>query len=534
MDTAKQALLKVRDLSWQIGSVSALRNVAFELLPGEVLGVVGQRGAGKSTLLKLLSGVLTHHTGEIFLDGKPVRLRSVCQAQRLGIVAVHQAPELVDEMSLLRNIFLGAEPRRRGWLGFLPQTRQMVQTARDFLADFDVPVGLLEERVAGFSAEQRQIAALARAFCRPSRLLLLDDALAALSYARQQALIERLGALAEQNVAIVVSSDDLKQLFALTDQVLVLHHGSQVVLRRTSETTPREIVEYIVGSNRQDRITPVIWAFENYYTAQQQVETLRVSHSALQQSLEAQDSLNRQLIERMQEQLEALDRLNVALQEASRRLIIEREAERKALARELHDQVIQDLLSYNYRLEEVENDLAEPTERQALSEIRDGIRSVIANLRHVSSDLRPPTIDNHGLPAAIRSLASQWSKRSGIQVNLNIDPELGRLPEPIELSVFRIVQEGLRNVRNHAIATRVHLSLERTPTASLLMRLVDDGQGMDAPLDLAALTERKHFGLVGISERVSLLDGTMEVQSSPQGGLELRVEIPSPYPSSYS
>jgi signal transduction histidine kinase len=531
--TRSDCLLSVRDLSWQVGSLSVLRDVAFDLKPGEVLGVVGQRGAGKSTLLKLLSGVLTPQTGEIVFDDNPVRLRSVSQAQRLGIVAVHQPPELVDEMTMLTNVFLGAEPRRPGLLGCLPSKRDMVRTARDLLGRFDMPSELLEERVGGFSGEQRQIVALARALCRPSRLLLLDDALAALSYTRQQELIERLKALAQQDVAIVLSSDDLKQLFVLTDQVLVLHQGSQVVLRRTSETTPREIVEYIVGSNRKDRITPVIWAFENYYTAQQQVEELRDSQSALQQSLEAQDSLNRQLIERLQNQLDALDRLNVALQEASRRLITEREAERKALARELHDQVIQDLLSYNYRLEETENDVAEPAQRLALSEIRDGIRSVIGNLRQVSSDLRPPTIDNHGLPAAIRSLASQWSKRSGIPVNLAIDPGLGRLPETIELSVFRIVQEGLRNVRNHAIATQVDLSLERTPTASLLMRLADDGQGMDAPPDLAALTEQKHFGLVGISERVSLLDGTLDISSRPGGGLELRIEIPSPYPSSH-
>jgi signal transduction histidine kinase len=344
----------------------------------------------------------------------------------------------------------------------------------------------------------------------------------------------KLNTIAEQGVAIVISSDDLKRLFALTDQVLVLHHGTQVVLRRTAGTTPREIVAYIVGSNRQDQVTPVIWAFEAYDTAQQQVEELRDAQSALRQSLEAQDSLNRQLIERMQDQLEALDRLNVALQEASRRLMTEREAERKALARELHDQVIQDLLSYSYRLEETENDLTEPVHRRVLREIRAGIRSVIGNLREVCSDLCPPTIDNHGLPAAIRSLASGWSQRSGIPVHLQIDPDLGRLPEPIELSVFRIVQEGLRNVGNHAFATQVDLSLARTPTASLLMRLVDDGQGMETPPDLAALTEQKHFGLVGISERVSLLDGTLEIQSRPAGGLELRIEIPSPYPSSHS
>jgi signal transduction histidine kinase len=332
-------------------------------------------------------------------------------------------------------------------------------------------------------------------------------------------------------VAVIISSDDLKHIFAVTDRILVLYQGRQLALRVTAESTPREIVELIVGSNRQEQVTPVIWAFENYYAAQQQAEELRRAQLVLRQSLAEQDSLNRQLIGRLRNQVEALDRLNLALQEASRRLITEREAERKALARELHDQVIQDLLSYIYQLEEVEDEMAGEDERQELGKIRDGIRQVVGNLRQVCSDLRPPTIDRHGLSAAIRSLASQWSEQSGIPVELNIDAGLGRLPEPIELSVFRIIQEGLTNVRKHAAATRVTLTLERTPTASLVVRLVDDGQGTAAPVDMASLAEQKHYGLVGIGERVSLLGGTLQVTSPPEGGLELLVEIPSPYPS---
>ncbi len=232
------------------------------------------------------------------------------------------------------------------------------------------------------------------------------------------------------------------------------------------------MVEWIVGSNRQEQVTPVIWAFENYYAAQQQAEELQRAQQVLQQSLKEQDPLNRQLIERLRKQLQSLDRLNLALQEANRRLMTEREAERKALARELHDQVIQDLLSYTYQLEDLENEAGETAQQEELAEIRNGIRQVVSGLRQICSDLRPPAIDSHGLSAAIRSLTHQWSKQTGIKVNLEIDPELGRLPETIELSVFRIVQEGLSNVRKHAAgATRVELSLRRSPTASLVVQM---------------------------------------------------------------
>ena len=166
-----------------------------------------------------------------------------------------------------------------------------------------------------------------------------------------------------------------------------------------------------------------------------------------------------------------------------------------------------------------------------MASIRNGIRLVVSSLRQVCSDLRPPTIDSHGLSAAIRSLTHQWSKMSGIKVTLDIDPELGRLPEPIELSVFRIVQEGLSNVRKHSDASSVHLALSRSHTASLLVALSDNGKGIARPVNLAKLSAQKHFGLLGISERVTLLGGTMKVESAESGGMLLKIEIPSPYPS---
>jgi signal transduction histidine kinase len=188
------------------------------------------------------------------------------------------------------------------------------------------------------------------------------------------------------------------------------------------------------------------------------------------------------------------------------------------------------MLSINYRLEEMENVETSSTLQKELASIRYGIRNMVSELRQLCSDLRPPSIEHHGLPAAIDSLAHEWAERNDIQLQLEIDPALGRLPETIELSVFRIVQEGLNNVRKHAAARHVRLSLQRTSSANLLIRLEDDGQGLSAPTDLASLSINKHFGLVGISERVALLGGLMNIESSKGNGTILQVEIPSPYP----
>jgi signal transduction histidine kinase len=312
---------------------------------------------------------------------------------------------------------------------------------------------------------------------------------------------------------------------------MVLYEGRLSADRYTTECTPRDIVELIIGSSSREQVTPVVWALESFHAAQRQTEELYRAQAALHQSLEASDSQNRQLVKRLSEQVTALDRLNSALQDTQRRLMTESEEERKALARELHDQVIQDLLSFNYRLEDMESSLMTEEQRAEFGWIRSGIREVVSDLRQLCQDLRPPTIDNHGLPSAIRSLTQEWAERNNVRLQLNIDPELGRLPEAIELSVFRIVQEGLNNVRKHADATNIQVTLHRTPMDSLLLQLIDDGNGIPTPPDLASLSANKHFGWLGISERAALLGGSMEVQSPPEGGLVLQVEIPSPYPS---
>jgi len=287
----------------------------------------------------------------------------------------------------------------------------------------------------------------------------------------------------------------------------------------------------IVGASQQEQVTPVIWALESYHQLQQQAEELRRKQAVLQEDLQAQGSLNQQLLVRLRKQVDALDRLNVALQAAQRRLMTEREQERKALARELHDSVIQDLLSFNYRLEDLEGHTVEAHQRAELSELRDDIRLIVTDLRRLCSDLRPPTIDSHGLTAAIRSHAQEWADKHRVALELEVDSQLGRLPEAVELSIFRIVQEALNNVRKHAAARRVRLSLQRTASTQLLLRLEDDGQGIAEPVDLAALSASKHFGLLGISERVALLGGSMRVDSARQGGVALNIEIPSPSPT---
>ena len=549
-------LLRVENLSKNFDRLPVLRDVSFSLERGEILGLVGRQGAGRSTLFHLLGGALAPSSGTIRFDGVARRYTNRAQAQKLGIETVYQSSgpidrfdvssnlrsdrdaamestrrtsSLVEQFDVAHNMLLGRELTRFPYLGVIDWDR-MIQTARAQLEEFNLSPDLVSQKVGNLTDEQRQILILARAFYNPCRLLLLDDIIPVLSFEQQEILIHKIRKFADQGTSVIISSDDLKHLFAVTDRILVLYEGRLVADRRTIESTPREIVELIVGSSREEQISPLIWALESYHAAQKQAEDLRRSQMSLQESLEARNSLNRQLFERLRNQVAALDQLNAALQATQRRLITEREDERKALARELHDQVIQDMLSVNYRLEEIENAEESSDLRKELESIRQGIRSMVGELRQLCGDLRPPSLEHHGLPAAIDSLAHEWAERNGIQLQLEIDPALGRLPETIELSVFRIVQEGLNNIRKHASAKHVRLSLQRTSAANLLVRLEDDGQGLPGPVNLASLSVQKHYGLVGISERVALLGGLMNIESSAGSGTILQVEIPSPYP----
>jgi len=109
-----------------------------------------------------------------------------------------------------------------------------------------------------------------------------------------------------------------------------------------------------------------------------------------------------------------------------------------------------------------------------------------------------------------------------------MDSDLGRLPETIELSIFRILQESLNNVWRHAQASRVDIELRHTSPRTLMIAISDDGQGLPEDLDLTSLTTDGHYGLIGISERVSLLGGRMHLEKCETGGTVLMVEIPHP------
>jgi signal transduction histidine kinase len=519
-------LLEIKQLHQRFGTLEVLKDIGFEIYPGEVIGLAALSGAGKSVLAKLCAGLYRATTGGIWCQGK--QIHSPSSALRYGMEVIHQFPRLVESLDITSNIFLGHEIFWSKWLSIPDQVR-MEHEAERMLIELDVELPSLNQNIANLTSEQQQLIAIARAMASPAMVIVIDEPMHNLSYPYQQKLLSLIQHWQQKGKAILFASTNLAHLFAVSDRIMVLRNGQMVGWYRTDETTREEIVAAMVGQTSQAYLTPVIWALESYHRALDRAEQLYRQTSLLERDLVAQGTLNQQLLDQLTQQVKALDQANAALQDAHRRLLTEREQERKHLARELHDQVIQDLLSTNYQLEEIAfHYQTVPQFQTEIEAVRAAIREMVDNIRLICGNLRPPTIDSLGLTAAIQSFTREWSKRTGIDVKLQLSPHLGRLPEAIELSIFRIVQEGLSNVVRHSDATRVEIGLQHSSPRTLMIMIADNGYGLSSSFDLSKLSAQGHYGLLGISERVALLNGQLRLKNGQTGGLVLQAEIPHP------
>jgi signal transduction histidine kinase len=528
-----EPLLRTENLSKRFRTLSALRNINLEIYPGEVLGITGQTGSGKSTLANLLTGNLVPDEGKIYYKNMP--LNWPFKIRSLGIEIIHQTPKLAQNLDITSNIFLGNEIGLffGGKLLMIPDQLKMDQMAARILEDLELRYTSLREEVNNLSSEKHQLIAIAKVMTSSPELIIIDDPARTVSYPYQQKLLSLIQKWRENNISVIFISNNLDHLLDITDRILVLRKGFLSAEFLTEEADQDEIIAALVGTTDYQQLTPIIWALDSYYHAHEQAERLLKGQLLLERELIDQDSLRHKLIDQLTEQITKLDSTNKALENAQRRLLGELEKERKHLAREIHDQIIQDLLSINYQLEEQEANYGTNSNQDArLGNIRNSIRDLIDELRIICGNLRPPTLDSLGLKAALQSHANEWTSRTRIPIELYLDEEISRLPESIELSIYRIVQEALSNIYKHSQATQVQVSMKKSSPRALIVSISDNGQGIDDNFDVDSLAQSGHFGLIGVSERVALLGGRLKITNRSEGGVLIQVEIPHPRQSS--
>ena len=251
MSPGAPPLLELKGMSKRFPGVEALRDVDLRLDRGECLALCGENGAGKSTLIKLLGGVYPADAGEIRLDGRPVRIRTPHEAQRLGIALIHQELNLVPRLSARENIFLGRERTR---FGFPDHRREAEEATRLFERlgldiDPDCPCGDL-------SVARQQGVEIARALAVQARVIVMDEPSATLTAPEARRLFGIIRELTASGIGVVYISHRIEEIFEIAARVQVLRDGAHIATGPTQSMTRQRLIELMVGRPLEAEFPP--------------------------------------------------------------------------------------------------------------------------------------------------------------------------------------------------------------------------------------------------------------------------------------
>jgi simple sugar transport system ATP-binding protein len=241
-------LIEMREIHKSFGGIKALNGVNFRLMPGEILGLVGDNSAGKSTLMKILSGAYHKDEGQILFEGEQVTFRSPHDSQVRGIEMIYQDFSLCDNMDVASNMYLGRWPKK----GLFVDTKRMEADASDVLRRLRVDIPSVKLKVEGLSGGRQQSVAIARAISLNPKVIVFDEPTANLSAPAIERLLELMVDLKKQNIAQVIISHRLQEIFTVGDRVMVLKRGRYVGERVIRETTEGDILRMIVHGDHDE------------------------------------------------------------------------------------------------------------------------------------------------------------------------------------------------------------------------------------------------------------------------------------------
>lgn len=240
-------VLAARSVSKAYGGVAAVQDVTLEFPAGSVTAIVGDNGAGKSTLIKILSGVLQPDSGHIEIDGHQVKFASPHTARQLGVETVHQDLALADHRDVAENLFMGRELEHGiGPLGILAKRRMRSEASRA-IAELQVRIPSVRQEVRKLSGGQRQAIAIGRAVYWGSRVLIMDEPMAALGLVEAGRVQELIGRLRERSITQIIVSHNLDHVFSLSTRIAVMRLGRLVKVKETASTDHEEIVRTVAG-----------------------------------------------------------------------------------------------------------------------------------------------------------------------------------------------------------------------------------------------------------------------------------------------
>jgi len=263
-----EIILEMKGIIKEFPGVRALNGVNFTVRKGEFHSLVGENGAGKSTLMKILSGVYTDYEGGIFLRGKKASFRGIREAEDAGIAIIHQELNLIYELSVMENIYLGSLPRL--W-GPLIDYRTMEADARELLKRFNLDASP-REPIRNLSVGKQQMVEIAKAVAKKADILIFDEPTSALTEEEAEFLFKIIESLRKEGVTIIYISHRMEELFRYSERITVLRDGSSVGTWDRKDLDRDTLVKHMVGRPITDvypkidnRPGETVLKLENYY-----------------------------------------------------------------------------------------------------------------------------------------------------------------------------------------------------------------------------------------------------------------------------
>ena len=236
-------LVEMRNIHKRFGGVHAVQDVSIDLMPGEVVGVLGHNGAGKTVLMKALSGAIPCDEGDILINGEKVEIRHPRDARHYGIETIYQTLALSDNLDAPANLFLGREIMTS--YGTLDDGA-MENEARKVIHRLNPNFTNIKDPVRNMSGGQRQSVAIARAIYFNAKILIMDEPTAALGPHETAMVAELIKQLKSEGIGIFLISHDLHDVFDLADRVSVIKNGKLVGTQHTGEVTKDEVLAMII------------------------------------------------------------------------------------------------------------------------------------------------------------------------------------------------------------------------------------------------------------------------------------------------
>lgn len=263
-----EIILEMNGIVKEFPGVRALNGVNFKIRKGEFHSLVGENGAGKSTLMKILSGVYTEYGGEIYLRGQKVAFDGIREAEEAGIAIIHQELNLIYELSVMENIYLGSLPLK--W-GPLIDYRKMEADTRELLGRFELDVSPWE-LIRALSVGKQQMVEIVKAISKKADILIFDEPTSALAAQETEFLFRIIESLRKEGVTIIYISHRMEELFRFSDRITVLRDGSSVGTWDRKELNHDTLVKHMVGREITDvyprienRPGETVLKLENYY-----------------------------------------------------------------------------------------------------------------------------------------------------------------------------------------------------------------------------------------------------------------------------